>query len=60
MIHGVPVIGACEDVPRILADSNVQEVLFSSAEIAPERCIAVERACSQLGCAFRRMRITLE
>ena len=60
LIHGVPVLGAVDDLPRLLNDRGIQDVVLSTNKITAERRERIERTCQEQGLGCRRLRISFE
>jgi UDP-GlcNAc:undecaprenyl-phosphate GlcNAc-1-phosphate transferase len=60
VIHGLKVYEGNGSLIDVCRDRAVDEVLISSAELAPERLDAIARACFEARIALRRMSILLE
>lgn len=59
-LEGVPVVGALEDLPAILSDGRVTELLVSIRSLDRARLGAAASICRQHGVAIRSMRFALE
>jgi len=60
VIHGVPVMGSADDIPRILVNTSVQVVVASTSKIDSARWELVQRTCAEAGLGTRRMRIAFD
>jgi FlaA1/EpsC-like NDP-sugar epimerase len=54
-VMGVPVQGRLEDLPRILAQHDVDEIVLSSLAIGEAREAAIRQACEEIGKPVRRL-----
>jgi UDP-GlcNAc:undecaprenyl-phosphate GlcNAc-1-phosphate transferase len=60
LIHGVRVLGPGEQLPRLLTEERIDEVLISTERMEEERLRWVSEVCGERGLGCRRMRIALE
>jgi UDP-GlcNAc:undecaprenyl-phosphate GlcNAc-1-phosphate transferase len=59
-IHGVPVLGALEEIETLLRAHRVDQVVVASRKIPPERLRRLQIACAAQGVAVVRASVRLE
>lgn len=52
-IHNIPVIGTCEDIKRIVKDYEVDEIIFSIANIENKRKKEIIEICKSCKCVVK-------
>lgn len=52
-LHGLPVLGTCQQLSQTLTLFHVQEVVMAIRQPSPELVLAVEQACDRLGITYR-------
>jgi UDP-GlcNAc:undecaprenyl-phosphate GlcNAc-1-phosphate transferase len=60
LIHGVRVMGSSDELPRLLVEAQVEEVVVSTDKVDGERHERVARMCTEQGLGCRRVRIAFE
>jgi UDP-GlcNAc:undecaprenyl-phosphate/decaprenyl-phosphate GlcNAc-1-phosphate transferase len=59
VVLGVPVLGAFDDLARLIGSERVAEVILSSAAIGPERESAARAVCGGVGVPVRRLHLEI-
>jgi UDP-GlcNAc:undecaprenyl-phosphate GlcNAc-1-phosphate transferase len=59
-IQDVPVLGGLDDLPRLVDEMQIDQVIVSSRKISPDRLLETRKACEPLGASVVRLSIRLE
>lgn len=54
-IHGIPILGSRENIPKLATDSEVAEVIVAIPSLSEEEIIGIFTICDEAGIGYRRM-----
>ena len=59
-VQGLPILGAGDRLPAILASQSIDEVIVASGRLSPERIEALRMVCAEAGVRLSRFRIAID